>query len=135
MKRIRTISSILLATLILVSSTSFTVGMHLCMGEVQDIAIFSKAEACEMERKLPPCHRHSTAPCCEDEAVIHEADDLKISGTQIHVAPVIPADMEQPAVLVSEIIPSSTSSRIQYADYSPPLRSFDLTVVHRVFLI
>lgn len=135
MKTIRTISSLLLAMLVLVSSTSFTVGMHLCMGEVQDITMSSKAEACEMERKLPPCHRHLPAPCCEDEAMMHEAQDLKITGSQVHISAITPIDIEQPLILISEIIPSEASARTRYPDYSPPLRSYDLTVQHRVFLI
>jgi len=121
--------------LVLVSSTSFTVGMHFCMGEIQDITMSSKVEACEMERKLPPCHQHLPDPCCEDETVMHEAGDLKVSGSQIQVAAITPLNIETPLILISEIIPSEVSSRTDYSRYSPPLRSFDLTVEHRVFLI
>jgi hypothetical protein len=135
MKTIRTISSLLLAILVLVSSTSFTVGMHLCMGELQDITMSAKAEACEMERKLPPCHRDQPAPCCEDETMIHEAEELKISGSQFHTAAPIPFEVEQSLTVISEIIPSESSTHTQYPDYSPPLRSYDLTIAHRVFLI
>ena len=44
MKPIRFISAVLLAIVVLVSSTSFMVGMHICMGEVQNIALFGKAD-------------------------------------------------------------------------------------------
>lgn len=135
MKASRSISAILLALLVLVSSTSFMVGMHLCMGEVQNIAFFSKADGCEREQNLPPCHRHTTAPCCDDETVIHEPDDFKGSVAQYHVAVPVPIDIDHSLVLISELIPTAPLSRFKYFNYDPPLRSSDLTVKHQVFLI
>ena len=135
MKAFRTISAILLALLVLVSSTNFMIGMHICMGDVQNVALFTKAEGCEMEQNLPPCHRHSKAPCCEDETVVHKADDVKTNIAQIHIAGPSSIDVELPLVFISEIIPSAPLSRIQYYNYDPPLRSWDLTVEHQVFLI
>ena len=123
-----------MSVLLLVSSTSFMVGMHVCMGEVQSIAIFSKAEGCAMEQSLPPCHRHAIEPCCDDETVIHEADDLKVTAAQKHSAP-LPVDIEPSLVLLSEIIPSIPFLHADYYDYDPPVRSCDLTVEHQVFLI
>ena len=135
MKVIRAISAILFALLVLVSSTSFMVGMHICMGEVQHVALFTAAEACEMEKSLPPCHRHMKASCCDDEAVIHNGDDFKASVDQINLVAPAPMDIEQPLVVISEVIPAAPTSRLQYYNYDPPLRSEDLTVEHRVLLI
>lgn len=132
MKAIRTISSILLAVLVLVSSTSFMVGMHVCMGEVQNVA-FTKAEACPTEQQLPPCHRQTPDPCCEDEAFFHEADDLKVSSASVAVSPIVAADIEQTVAFIAEIIPSALTT--PYSHYIPPLRSTDIIVEHRVFLI
>jgi hypothetical protein len=135
MKAFRTISALLLALLVLVSSTNFMIGMHICMGDVQNIALFTKAEGCEMEQKLPPCHRHLKAPCCEDETVLHEADDIKADIAHIHIDGPSPIEATQSLIFISEIIPSARLSRIQYYNYDPPLRSWDLTVEHQVFLI
>ena len=135
MKAFRTISAVLLGLLVLVSSTNFMIGMHICMGDVQNVALFTKADGCEMEQNLPPCHRHSKAPCCEDETVIHKADDVKTNIAQIHIDGPSSIDVELPLVFISEIIPSAPLSRIQYYNYDPPLRSWDLTVEHQVFLI
>ena len=134
MKAIRTISTVLMAVLLLVSSTSFMVGMHVCMGEVQSIAVFSKAERCAMEQNLPPCHRHAVKPCCEDETVIHESDDFKVTAAQKLSAP-LSVDVEPSLVLISEIVPSSPLLHADYYDYDPPIRSCDLTVEHQTFLI
>ena len=135
MKIVRPISAVLLAIMVLVSSTSFLIGMHICMGDVQDVALFTKADGCEKEKDLPPCHRQAKARCCEDETVIHKGEDFKVSLTKVEINSPAPIAIEQPLVLISELIPSSSLSRTQYHQYDPPLRSWDLTVEHQVFLI
>jgi hypothetical protein len=133
MKLFRTISALSLALLVLMSSTSFIVGMHFCMGEVQDVAIFTKADGCAME-KLPPCHRHTSKPCCDDETLVHDGDVLKLSE-QLTLFVQIPVEVEAPFTLYSEIIPSVSNSREYYLNYDPPLLDDDRTIKHRVFLI
>jgi hypothetical protein len=135
MKAIRSISAAILAIMVLVSSTSFMVGMHICMGEVQNVALFGKADSCQKEKALPACHKHMKPACCEDEVVYHEASDLKASVQHIHIDAPIPVDIIQALVLIAEIIPVAEISRTQYYNYDPPLRSCDLTVEHQVFLI
>jgi hypothetical protein len=135
MKAIRSISAIMLACLVLVSSTSFMMGMHLCMGEVQNIAFFSKADGCKEEERLPPCHKHTTAPCCDDETVVHQGNDFKASAATFHVPVPGAVDAAELHILISEIIPAAPLSRVKYFNYDPPLRSCDRTVEHRVFLI
>lgn len=135
MKTIRSISTILLAILVLISSTSFMVGMHICMGELQNIALFGKADACQKEKALPACHKHMKPTCCEDEVVYHEASDFKASIEHIHIVAPVAVNMEQPMILISEVIPDSPIARFKYYNYDPPLRSCDLTVEHQVFLI
>jgi len=135
MKVFRSISAVLLAILVLVSSTSFIVGIHFCMGEMQNIALFGKAGGCEKESALPACHKHMKPACCEDEAVYHEGNDFKGSIEQISLAAPLAMDIEQPPVLLAEVIPGSPIARTHYHNYDPPLRTCDLTVEHHVFLI
>ena len=135
MKAFRTISAILLAILLLVSSTSFMVGIHKCGGEVLNVALFKKADGCEKERPEPPCHRHLKASCCEDQTLTHASNDFKSSPVITYAGPLGITAMLVPFTLVSEVIPSAFVSRIQWPDYSPPLASHDLTVEHQVFLI
>jgi hypothetical protein len=135
MKVIRSISAVLLAILVLVSSTSFMVGMHLCMGHVQSIGLLSKAEGCGMDKVLADCHQTMKTPCCEDKAVVHKAEDFKASAANFQLSVPVAIDIELPLLLISEIVPSSFASQIKYYNYDPPLRSCDLTVEHQVFLI
>ncbi len=134
MTRYRAILTVAFALLVLFSSSSFMVGMHLCGGHVQNVALFSKAEGCEMEKKLPPCHKQ-TEPCCEDETVIHSGEDFNVSATDISPSPVPLWDATLPLVLISEIIPSSPTSRTRFYKYDPPTRAGDITVSLQVFLI
>jgi hypothetical protein len=135
MKVIRSISAVLLAILVLVSSTSFTFSMHVCMGEVQQISLFGRADDCPKVKALPPCHKHMKPACCDEETVIHESTDFKASVEHIHFAVPSSMDIEQPLVVISEVIPAAPVASMQYYEYSPPLRTCDLTVEHQVFLI
>src|SRR5687768_2681730 len=130
MKVLRSILSIVLALLVLLSSTSFMVGIHYCSGKIQNVAIFAPADPCEAEKSLPPCHRKmmANAHCCDDEQVIHEADDLKASAADLQFAIPVAVDMPLQSIVIAEIIPSASVARIQYYNYDPPLRSCDLTV-------
>ena len=135
MKAFRSIAVILLALLVLVSSTSVMVGMHLCMGEVENISFFAKADGCEKEKSLPPCHRDTVPPCCDDETIVHRGDDFKASATKYHGVLPTSQDIAQPPIVLAEIIPAAPIAHFRHHHYDPPLRTPDLTVEHRVFLI
>ena len=135
MKAIRSILAVFMAILVLMSSTSFTVGMHFCKGEVENINLFGKAESCQVEKSRPPCHKHIKSGCCTDELVSHDASDLKAAIKQIHIDAPAPIYVERPVVLISELIPSADISRTYYHNYDPPLRSSDRNVSLQIFLI
>ena len=135
MKIFRFVGSISFALLVLFSGSDLMVGIHLCSGQIQNIALFKKADGCKNERKLPPCHRQESVPCCQDETIVHDAQDFKSDITQITIAPAPIIDVAQPSVIISEVIPSLSVSLPLYYNYDPPIRSSDLTVAHHVFLI
>lgn len=135
MKPLKTISVFALTLLVLLSSSSFIVGVHFCKGALKQVAVLAKAEGCEKEKKLPPCHKHLASPCCEDETIIHEGEGFKGSFSDVTICPSLFSDIALPEVILAEVIPSLPSSKARYYYYDPPLRSYDLTVTHRVFLI
>ena len=135
MKQHRSILSSAFAILVLFSSSSFMVGLHLCGGHIQNIALFTKAEGCGMEKQMPPCHRHESKPCCEDETIVHDAQDFKVNISQVSITAPPVLDVVVPATFIAEIIPSSTSSFKHDADYDPPIRSIDVTIDLQVFII
>ena len=135
MKFLKTISIFTMAFLVLVSSSSFLVGIHWCAGEIQNMALLSKAEGCGMEKNLPPCHKHVAAPCCEDQTILHQGEGFKASVSDIAISVSPTLDLELPHVILSGVIPAVPFLQPEYYNYDPPLRSYDLTISHRVFLI
>jgi hypothetical protein len=136
MKLVRAISAIILAFLVLMSSTSFMVGMHFCMEEVKSVAIFSKAEQCpKHQQKDPVCPAHKKSDCCKDEAYVHEGDDFKNSVSNTELSDPSFTIVSTPFVFVSEVVPSSGLNHDSFIQYDPPLYSCDLTVSLGVFLI
>jgi len=135
MTKIRPILSVALAGLVLISSTSFMVGMHFCMGQIQNVALFGKADGCEKEKKLPPCHRHETLPCCDDEILTHDGQDVNATFAKLEIAPLQFILIELPPVLISEVIPSAPFSQTKFYNYDPPLRASDRIVKLQSFLI
>ena len=135
MKDYRSILSVAFAALVLFSSSSFMVGIHLCAGHVQDIALFTHAEDCGMEASIPVCHRPASKPCCENEEIIHQGDDFKAAANGLLLPQIHAIDLQLPHILLSEIIPSLQHTTTQFYNYDPPLRQAELTVSLQVFLI
>ncbi|MEO5602035.1 MAG: hypothetical protein ABIR06_14035 [Cyclobacteriaceae bacterium] len=135
MKLFRDISITVFCLLVVFSSSSFMIGIHMCSGNIQDVALFTKAQSCANEKKMPPSHKHESKPCCEDESVIHEGQDVKSDISKLQLSTVPAIDIDQPLVLIAEVIPSSYLARTKYYNYDPPLRSTDLTVSLQIFLI
>lgn len=135
MTKVRAIFSFALAVLVLLSSTSFMVGMHFCGGEIQNIALFNKAERCEMEMIMPPCHRQEASSCCDDETVVHTGEDFSASLTELNipVAQFVVATL--PSIILTEVIPTFDLSDVKHFNYDSPLRACDLTISLQVFLI
>jgi hypothetical protein len=132
MKSLRSIFSIFFAFLALFSTSSFVVGIHYCLGEVSNIALFSRAEGCAMERMQPSCRQGAKA-CCQDDVVVHEGQGFENSAAQV-VAPT-PPDIEpsQPSVLLSDLF--NTRAAPESRNYIPPLQTCDRTVALQTFLI
>ena len=134
MKRLRPIVTLMLAVLVLISGTSFIVGVHRCNGHVASVALFAKAEPCGMEKQMPPCHK-PVKPCCSDESVVHDSDDFKPATLHIHVAssPLI-ADLASP-VIISILVPGSIAIQYRRIDSSPPPATADINLVMGKFQI
>ena len=133
MKSYRNILSMGFSLLVLLSSSYYMVGFHLCSGQVQNIAFFSKAESCPLEKQMPPCHRQEKS-CCDNEVIVHEAQDFKNSITEFNFHPEFISGLSTRPELLSEIIREDFCS-VNFAQYQPPWRTPDLTVSHRIFRI
>jgi len=134
MRLIRSILAVSLALLVLMASTSFIIGLHRCGGRVQNVALFTQAEGCAMERQLPPCHRQMTKSCCEDHEIFHEGQSFKTVQASFELATPFISIITSAPVLITKVINSEAPFHAA-TDYDPPLQTQDLTVSLQVFLI
>ena len=136
MKIVRSISAILLAILVLMSSTSFMVGLHFCRGEVQSVSLFSKAPQCAKEvQTAPVCHKHKKSDCCKDETVIHSGEDFEGPvAKNIEVTPELFFEIA-PSVIISEVIPAAEFTRADISSDDPPLLTPDFVLEYGALLI
>ncbi len=84
MKLIQKFTATLMSALVLLSTITWTVDTHLCMGRTMDVAFFAKAKACGMEMLLEEGLENH---CCDHETVVllgqddlqttHVADELQ----------------------------------------------------------
>ncbi|MGY8915179.1 MAG: HYC_CC_PP family protein [Flavobacteriales bacterium] len=128
--------SIAMALFLLVSTVSWTIGMHYCGKSLVDIAFFEHAEKCGMDQ--PSNSRSESAEwsimsCCAYEfAVIVGQDDL----TTAHVERSI---VQHYFFITSNtyytLFDGSDVNVTSYANYLPPFLVRNVLLLHQVFII
>lgn len=131
------ISAIVLATLVLFSTMSFTVDMHYCGDNLVDIAFFKEAKTCGMEQMKPTKEcgdKMEEKSCCTDKQIVVEGeDDLKNT--------VVNLSFEQQVFLVSfvhsyyNLFESTEAADTPFLERPPPLLDKDYQVLYETFLI
>lgn len=135
MKLFRTISSLLLAVLVLMASSSFYVGVHSCGGTVKAVAFLQEADGCG-HQDFPPCHRKAMEGCCENDLVIHESQELKTEAAGIVLPTLFSSDVMHQAVVLAEIIPAAEiNPPLYFSDHPPALGGHDIIISIQSFLI
>ncbi|HPH46649.1 MAG TPA: hypothetical protein PKU83_06565 [Chryseolinea sp.] len=138
-KVIHSILTTLLAMLVLVSSTSFSVNMHVCGGHVSSVAIIENAAPCAMEQ-MYACHGivHSEKKsngCCEDKSLTFEGKDF--SSNVEHVSPEVQnaSWIAELPYLISVVPSVSVKAHSSFTLYKPPMLSHDISVLVHSFQI
>lgn len=128
--------------LVMLSSMSFTLNIHLCMGQIESVALFKESKACEMANQVAPCakekhnwhgHQLSKNGCCEDHSIFIEGQD-EITKT----ASVAISDLQFVAALyavVTYLFAQPSVDTVSYNAYSPPLFERDIPVLIQSLLI
>jgi hypothetical protein len=133
-KALKSIFSALLALIVLVSATSFTIDKHICMGRVQSVAILHDAAPCAMEM-MANSGMSGMDGCCQDT-------QTKIEGNDYQVKSLKPVGVEYQSLWVatqSHVIETfdleSASTYSSSPLYKPPLIAQDVPVLIQSFLI
>ncbi len=134
-KGFQKISSLLMALLLLLSTVSWTIEKHTCMGRVMDTALFAKAADCGMDAAMKVMEDTSLENhCCGDETItLQGQDDLKISFNDI--------SFDQQIFLVAftnyyiELFNGLEQQKRTDKYYPPPLLVKDIQLLDETFLI
>jgi hypothetical protein len=127
-----------MATVVLMTTMSFTIDMHYCGDTMVDFSFFQDVETCGMEKnpevgtcQIPEMSRKS---CCSDEQLVMEGqDDLKDNYSIL--------TFEQQVFVASftysyiNRLEETTSNEVVFFDHVPPFVKRDVQVWHQSFLI
>lgn len=130
--------SCVMALMLLVSTTSWTVGKHYCMGHLIDVALFAHAEDCGMDMNMPDDAVSSQMQvenaCCTNEIVTLEGqDDLKISFEEVSLDHQILLFALTHSYLI--LLETGSERLVPNNHYPPPLLVKDIQLLDEVFLI
>ncbi|MER2996704.1 HYC_CC_PP family protein [Pontibacter populi] len=142
MKLYRQIVLLALTLLVFVSSTGISVGMHLCAGELQDIALFGSEADCPMEEqkdKQPACHKvpaTDEAECCDDHTLVFEHDDAASDSKSLILTKTL--DLKFVAAfkaVILQFFALEADPKPAYAFYEAPPLARDIPVLVQSFLL
>jgi hypothetical protein len=134
---IHKILALLMAFFMLVSTVSWTVEKHFCLGSLVDIAFFHEAETCGMDMGLVEesiFAKNNSNTCCIDETILVEGqDNLSISFDDLSVG-----HQHFLVALTSyyiNLFQPTGQHFVPHADYPPPILVKDIHILDQVFLI
>jgi hypothetical protein len=135
-KLLKNIIAIVLAQIVLFSTTSFVLDLHLCNNHVHSFSFFGKASPCNMVScQVTPNHDQaiSVTPCCSDKQIKSEVKEiykskelvlLKINFT-LNFVP------QQNEFKIIKLI----LRKDYFKDNPPPLQTFNLNELYQVYRI
>lgn len=143
------ISAILMAALMLLSSTGFSMDIHFCQDNIAGINLFGKAKSCHEKQSTPACHQTKKSchqeedgiseadkdNCCHNEAIVIEKSDLDATATQIATLQDIHLDFVAALIAVYVFNYDVQVDYQSYVQYKPPLPDRDVQILYQTFLI
>ena len=134
--------NIILAFLIFVSSTGFTINSHFCKNELKDMRLFFKADDCYKkyyaQKTKQSCHlkkKSCANNCCNNTSDYYKLDqDQQLSSFDFKAfnSPQLVAVLW---ILTNLNLPATYSKSTDYLNYKPPLIVCNLPVDLQTFLL
>lgn len=129
--------SLLMAILLLLSTTSWKVEKHYCMGHLMDVALFTDVDTCGMNMSSTDNNEildELENSCCNDVVLFVDGqDDLKLSFNDL--------DTDQQSFLIAfkysynSLFQVQTDQFVPHEQYPPPILVKDIQLFDEVFLI
>ena len=136
MEFMRKLGNLALALMVLLSSVSWTLEEHYCMGRLVEVSFFAEAHGCGMEMDSSDAEENGLEDfsCCDDQTLVFDGQD-QVKVVKDHV------DFAQPYLLSSWYFVYSSfvitsPDLIPVPNYRPPpLIVKDIHLLHEVYLI
>jgi len=142
-------AAILMALLIMLSSTGFSMDVHYCQDQLKSVSLFGKAKSCHEKQSTLACHQTKKSchqeedgiskadkdNCCHNEAVVIEKSDLDATATQIATLQDIHLDFVAALIAVYVFNYDVQVDYQSYVQYKPPLPDRDVQILYQTFLI
>ncbi len=125
--------AIALSTVVLASTTSFSVYSHFCGAFLQDISFFAPGDGCGMEMADSCDADHEKPSCCNDEHdSIKGQDDIKLSSFDFALdIAFLPSNTKQDFSALQIYKESGTENMV----YTRPPPDTPLFILYETFLI
>ena len=140
---IRTILSLSLAVLVLVSSLGVPLKQHFCGDKLMAWSLYKAAESCGMEKPVPvksTCDKHPAPAekpnsCCSDEVLVADSDDFTSNFSKT-----LEKQLDYNFVVAFTAVFSSLFQVFEpdfnvIPPYSPPVITLDIPVLVQAFLL
>ncbi len=150
-RRINRIISLMMAMLMLVSSTGFSIDAHYCQGQMKSFSLFGKAKSCHEQSFKKQCSSHKKSchaalsnskelgkckkGCCSNKTIHVEGND---EAKKIPTTEILPMQVQFFTAFVQVFILEYTQLNkaiIPYLNYIPPLLNQDIPVLIQSFLL
>jgi hypothetical protein len=133
---------IVLAFILLISSTGLVMNKHYCQNQLKSVALFVAAKPCHQQKAKQACPMHAAMDqdqeesknCCDDETEYVKADQEQINQS-------FEVDASAPLIFLASFIqtfltdhPTTDKASIDFFNYRPPIIVFDQPVVLQTFL-
>ncbi len=135
--------AIVLANLLLVSSLSYSINLHLCQDSIKHLSLFGPAERCSELETTISCHHHpdhdntdgsvEQKKCCADQSLLVETDHEYSVSQALQDLATISAAVDISTKSYDDLIDWNDHSA--FLCYKPPRLIFDLPVLLQEFLI
>lgn len=136
-KTFKNISVFVLAALLVLSTTSFTVHKHFCGSFLVGVSLVVPTAGCGMEQAMQPgdsCEQSKLPGCCTDkEELIQGQDTLKLDLTAVHLQHVLFATLHTNWYIELPALSLQTSTMV--FDNGPPVYKQPLYILHDALLI
>lgn len=143
MKAAKHILTIMLALLMIISSTGLTLAAHICKGELKELAFYKQEQSC-CAKKAQPSHcagqsaeqEEKHAGCCEN---VHFSAEVPETGIKsLRLENIQPDQFNlafTAAYIVTLLQPENKAENTNYTDYPPPVTVRDIPVLVQSFLL